>query len=79
MNISVLMYTKPNCPNCDSAKKLLRTKRLNYTEFNVEDDHNRMALDVEHPGVKQLPVIEVNGQYVGGFAGLQAALKQLGI
>jgi len=30
-------------------------------------------------GIKQMPAIYINEQYVGGLAGLQAALKQVGL
>ena len=75
MNITI--YTKTNCPNCTTAKQLLISKGLAYTEINIEVG-DRLANFVEnYPDAKQMPQIFIGDQRVGGLAGLQAALKQL--
>jgi len=77
MNITI--YTKANCPNCVSAKQLLKAKGLEYNEVDVEIG-DRLAILLSHtPEARQMPQIWINDQRVGGLAGLQAALKQLGI
>lgn len=75
MNITI--YTKSNCPNCVAAKQLLKSKGLGYVEADVES--NAALLDDLPPGVRQMPQIWIDGQRVGGLAGLQAALKQVGL
>lgn len=75
--MKITIYTKSNCPNCVSAKQLLKSKGLEYNEFNVE--YNPALLDDLPPGVRQMPQIFIDGQRVGGLAGLQAALKQVGL
>ena len=76
MNITI--YTKSNCPNCVSAKQLLKSKGLAYDEYWV--DANAVAMNhMAEAGIKQMPAIYINEQYVGGLAGLQAALKQVGL
>jgi len=78
MNITI--YTKSNCPNCVSAKNLLRSKGLEYEETDVGKDEEAMRLLVNaHPEARQMPQIFIDGQRVGGLAGLQGALKQLGL
>ena len=39
----------------------------------------RWAFFSEYPDVRQMPFIIIDGQRVGGLAGLQAALKQVGL
>lgn len=73
MNITI--YTKSNCPNCVAAKQLLKAKGLRYVEADVES--NAALLDDLPPGVRQMPQIWIDGQRVGGLAGLKVALKQL--
>lgn len=76
MNITV--YTKTNCPNCTAAKQLLAGKRLGYVEMHQEtDEHEFHKLVAEYPEARQMPQIFIDGQRVGGLAGLQAALKQI--
>ena len=78
MNITI--YTKSNCPNCVSAKNLLKSKGLEYTERDLTNDPVKQAeLFAAYPEARQMPQIFIDGQRVGGLAGLQAALKQLGL
>ena len=77
MNITI--YTKSNCPNCVSAKNLLRSKGLEYHEFDVEKDFGAQIWLQDNPSLRQMPQIYINDQRVGGLAGLQAALKQVGL
>lgn len=75
MNITI--YTKSNCPNCVAAKKLMKSKGFEYSEIDVEANFDNLLK--EHPQARQMPQIFIDGQRVGGLAGLQAALKQLGL
>ena len=61
-----------------SAKQLLKEKGLQYDEYWV--DANTIAEQrIKDAGIRQMPAIYINEQFVGGFAGLQAALKQVGL
>lgn len=73
MNITI--YTKANCPNCVTAKQLLHAKGLAYLEATVEG--NPHLLDDLPPDVRQMPQVFINGQRVGGLAGLRVALGQM--
>lgn len=76
MNITV--YTKSNCPNCESAKALLESRGLKYAEIDVEADRERMqSLRQLYPDAKQMPQVFIDGQRVGGFQGLRVALGQM--
>lgn len=75
MNITI--YTKSNCPNCMTAKQLLAAKGMRYGEADAEKEGTLDALRMLHPQIRQMPAIFIDGQYVGGLAGLQAALKQI--
>lgn len=76
--MDIVIYTKSNCPNCTAAKQLLDSKSLRYTAHDVETDmgYRKMLAQVEAQ-YRQMPQIFINGQRVGGLAGLQAALKQV--
>ena len=77
MNITI--YTKTNCPNCTTAKQLLISKGLAYTEINIEVGARLANFVANYPDAKQMPQIFIGDQRVGGLAGLQAALKQVGL
>ena len=77
--MNIVIYTKSGCPNCVTAKRLLDSKGIGYEEFDVIVSEHAVALFTRYPEVKQLPQIFINGQRVGGLAGLQAALKEMGL
>lgn len=76
--MNIIIYTKSGCPACVTAKRLLDDKGIGYFECDVDLEANRLDLLNRYPEAKQLPQIVIEGQRVGGLAGLQAALKQLG-
>ena len=74
--MQIVVYTKSGCANCDKAKALLKSKGLEYVEFWA--DANPLAEQkMRDANIRQMPAIYINEQFVGGLAGLQAALKQL--
>ena len=78
--MNIVVYTKSGCPNCVTAKRLLDSKGIGYMSHDVEN--NPLAADglyYRKPDVRQMPAIFINDQFVGGLAGLQAALKELGL
>jgi glutaredoxin 3 len=77
--MQIVVYTKSGCPNCVTAKRLLDSKGIGYTEMDFDDVGIQYAFIQSYPEVKQMPQIFIQGQRVGGLAGLQAALKELGL
>lgn len=77
--MKVVVYTKSNCPNCTTAKRLLDDKGIGYSEINLDKDSERDAFIATFPEARQMPQIFIQGQRVGGLAGLQAALKEMGL
>jgi glutaredoxin len=77
MNINI--YTKSNCPNCDAAKQLLKSKGLDYLEIDVELGNRWQNLLKEFPDARQMPQIFIDDQRVGGLLGLREAFFKLGL
>ena len=75
----ITMYTKDNCPNCEQAKQLLASKGIRFADVDIEVGERMANFIKEFPDARQMPQIFINDQRVGGLAGLQAALKKLGI
>ncbi|MFM8590704.1 glutaredoxin family protein [Limnohabitans sp.] len=79
MELKIVVYSKSACPQCESAKMLLKARSLAFEEIRIDDEAQRMAFYEKcGPSVRQMPQIFINDQRVGGLAGLQAALTQLG-
>ena len=78
MELKIVVYSKSACPQCESAKMLLKTRSLGFEEVKIDDEAQRLAFYEKcGPSVRQMPQIFINDQRVGGLAGLQAALAQL--
>jgi len=78
-DLNITMYTKANCPNCTTAKLVLDSVGLKYADVDVEVGDRLANLLREFPDARQMPQIFIDDQRVGGLAGLQVALKQLGL
>jgi glutaredoxin 3 len=79
MELKIVVYSKSACPQCESVKMVLKTKSLPFEEIKIDSEEERMAFYEKcGPSVRQMPQVFINDQRVGGLAGLQAALTQLG-
>jgi glutaredoxin 3 len=79
MELQIVVYSKSACPQCDTAKSLLKARSLPFEEVTIDDEAARLAFFEKcGPSVRQMPQIFINEQRVGGVAGLQAALAQMG-
>ncbi len=80
MELKIVIYSKSACPQCDSAKMLLKARSMPFEEIKIDEEAERLAFFQKcGPSVRQMPQVFINDQRVGGLAGLQAALAQLGL
>jgi glutaredoxin 3 len=79
--VNIVIYSKSNCVNCRVAKDILNSKGIGYSEVDFEKltGEAKDWFEKTYPDVRQMPQIFINSQRVGGLAGLQAALKQVGL
>ena len=55
----IVLYTQKNCPQCEGVKKLLKEKKIEYTECT--DVQKMIEL-----GISFTPVLEVDNQLLKG-------------
>lgn len=68
------IYSTAVCPYCVSAKNLLKSKGLEWTEVRVDlDPAQRDLMLTRSGGRRTVPQIFINGHHVGGFDDLAAA------
>ena len=77
--MNVVVYTKSNCSNCTTAKALLNSKGIGFEERSIEGELWATEFFQDYPEARQMPQCFISSQRVGGLAGLQAALKELGL
>ena len=70
-----VVYSKPNCPNCDRAKMLLDINACIYEVKEVTDPEIRNQLLDLVPSARSVPQIFKDGEHIGGYEELS---KQLG-
>lgn len=64
--MSITVYSKPVCPQCDATKKYLTKMDVEYTEIDISQDEaaRQEVLDM---GYKQTPVVKSGDVHFSGF------------
>lgn len=62
----VKIYTIPLCGYCWRAKRLLKKKKVDYTEVKVRGDAEAAAEIRDFAGPSTFPQIIINGDLIGG-------------
>ena len=65
--MSIVVYTKVNCPSCVKAKAMLSQKELDFVEVSIDDDVTRGVFLEQFPGVRTVPFIIIDDEKVGGY------------
>jgi glutaredoxin 3 len=64
-NVEIYIWT--TCPFCIKAKKLLDSKGVQYTEYNLDgDEAGRSKMADRTGGRKSVPQIFIDGNHIGG-------------
>jgi glutaredoxin len=73
------IVTKPDCPHCVKAKNLLSTNGVEYRETLIGHHVTREQVLAKYPDAKQVPIIIVDGERLGGLPELMNMIdrKQL--
>lgn len=72
----VILYTKDWCPYCVHAKNLLKNKGVDFEEYNLEGQYDELAKLIEKTGMRTVPQIFINDEFIGGFSELSALESQ---
>lgn len=72
------IWGKPNCPQCDQAKRICEKYELKYKYLTIDKDFTREEILETFPGARTFPQIKVNGTAIGGHEQLAAYLEETG-
>jgi glutaredoxin 3 len=80
----VVVYTTPWCGHCLFAKELLRRRRIAFDEIDLARDRGARAKLVAETGQRTVPLVFIDGRFVGGRRELYALdrtgeLQRLGL
>jgi glutaredoxin len=73
--MKAIVWSKNSCPFCDQAKKLLKSKGIEFEERNVSKDWTKEQLLEAVPMARTLPQIFLDDKLVGGFTELRKHLQ----
>lgn len=76
--MEIVIWSKYQCPNCDQAKSILKSKGLDFTEKKIGDGYTREDLLEIVPTARTVPQIIIDGQVVGGLTELRKFLETNG-
>lgn len=74
----IVVYSKPNCPYCVKAKRLLTQMELSFTERVVGVDATREQLLEDAPNARTVPQIIIDGKVIGGYDQLASYIETTG-
>ena len=73
--MKAVIWSKYNCPFCDQARNLLKSKAIPFEERKIGDGWTKEELLEAVPNARTLPQIFINEELVGGFTELREYLK----
>jgi glutaredoxin len=72
--MKAIVWSKDQCPYCDQAKALLKSRNIEFEERNVSQDWTREQLLEAVPNARAVPQIFLDEELVGGFNELRKRL-----
>lgn len=66
-DVKVTVYSAPWCAFCHMAKQYLTSKKVAFTDIDVEADPDGARSIVEKTGQAGIPVIEIGDEVILGF------------
>ena len=70
------IYGKHDCNWCNMAKQLLQDRSILFNYYLVGEDVGIDFIIETFPGVKTVPIVQVNGNHIGGFEQLKQYLEE---
>lgn len=75
--MKAIVWSKNQCPFCDQAKNLLKSKGIEFEERNISTNWTKEQLLESVPTARTLPQIFLDDKLIGGFTELRAHLQKV--
>jgi glutaredoxin len=72
--MKAIVWSKDQCPFCDQAKALLKSRNIEFEERNITRDWTKEQLLEAVPTARTVPQIFLGEELVGGFQELRQRL-----
>lgn len=70
------VYGREDCGYCTEAKRVLEEHQIPFTYYTVGEDVSVGSLTARFPGVRTVPVVVVNGNWIGGYTELKEHIEE---
>jgi len=74
--MTAVVWSKYNCPFCEQAKALLKSKGIAFEEKKIGDGYTKEELLEAVPNARTVPQIFLDGELIGGFTELKQKLTE---
>jgi len=71
----IVVYSTDPCSFCARVKGLLQARGIEFTEVNLSKDPEGRAALARRTGMMTFPQVVIDGELLGGFTELQAAVE----
>ncbi|MGB9676993.1 MAG: glutaredoxin family protein [Candidatus Ratteibacteria bacterium] len=78
MNKKVIVYSTKTCPYCRMLKDFLKENNIEFTDYDVGNDREKLEEMIKKTGQIGVPVIDIDGKIIVGFD-KEAIKKELGL
>lgn len=75
----IKIYGKSNCPQCDKAKQICESLKLEYQYSQLDVDYTKEELLSVFPQARTMPQIEIEGAPIGGLKQFIEVIKERNI
>ena len=73
--MKAVVWSKPACSQCESAKQLLKSKGIEYEEKNIAEGYKIQDLLELVPNARTMPQIWLDEEHIGGYFELEKKLN----
>ena len=74
--MKAIVWSKDQCPYCDKAKAMLKSRNIEFEERNIQHGWTREQLLEAVPNARTVPQIFLDDKLVGGFTELRTKLTE---
>lgn len=74
--MKAIVWSKYQCPYCDQAKALLKSKGIDFEERKIGDGWTKEDLLEAVPTARTVPQIFIDDELIGGFTELKQKLTE---
>jgi glutaredoxin len=73
---AITIYTRPTCPFCNRLKDILDRRKIEYRDFNVENNSAPRHV-VDQNGHVPVPQVEYNGRIIYDYKDEEALADEI--